>query len=220
MNMTTQSRFQSVLGLQWKSSRLMILLTSIVAFALPIMSVNVTRAPDVRVILRAMEGWSIGYTVLAGALGLIVALGAWAPDHRGRHVYALALPMSRWRFVALKYSAGLVCLLPAVVTLLVGSLVAVKMATVPAGLHAYPGALTIRFALAVLVAFSVFFAISSATPRTAGAIMITIVALIFVQYVLTLSGSRVNLVGKLTEAFFATKGAFGVFTARWMLIDV
>src|SRR5205823_857995 len=108
------------------------------------------------------------YPVLAAALGLLVAIATWAPDHRGRHVHALSLPLPRWRYVLLRFGAGATLLAAPIVAVSAGALLATWSATIPAGLQGYPGALAIRFALAVLVAYAVFFAVSAGTARTAG----------------------------------------------------
>src|SRR5207247_2566146 len=57
-------------------------------------------------LLQAVQSWGTLYPVLAAALGLLVAIATWAPDHRGRHVHALSLPLPRWRYVLLRFGAG------------------------------------------------------------------------------------------------------------------
>jgi hypothetical protein len=136
-----------------------------------------------------------------------------------KHVYALSLPIPRWQYALTRFSAGLVLLTLPVLALLAGAEVVAHSASVPAALHAYPIALTLRFAFAALVAYAIFFAISSATPRTAGYIL-GAVALILVAQILVPAGSKVNLFGYLSDALLATPGLLAVFSGRWMLIDV
>src|SRR2546422_11364059 len=103
--------FRVMLYSQWKWSRLIVALGSIAAFALPIVSVqgaaradsNPLRAGE---LLQAVQAWGTLYPVLAAALGLLVAIATWAPDHRGRHVHALSLPLPRWRYVLLRFGSG------------------------------------------------------------------------------------------------------------------
>ncbi len=93
-------------------------------------------------------------------------------------------------------------------------------ATIPAGLQGYPVALAIRFALAVLVAYAVFFAVSAGTARTAGIILAVIGSVILVQVVASVANVDFDLLGKLQVAVLNWPGPLAIFTGRWMLIDV
>src|SRR5256884_3768544 len=165
--------FHVMLYSQWKWTRLIVALGSIAAFALPIVSVQGAARADASPLqagelLQAVQSWGTLYPVLAAALGLLVAIATWAPDHRGRHVHALSLPLPRWRYVLLRVGARAALLAAPVFAVSAGALLATWSATIPAGLQGYPGALAIRFALAVLVAYAVFFAVSAGpgpTPR-------------------------------------------------------
>src|SRR2546428_4736431 len=161
---------------QWKWSRLIVALGSVAAFALPLVSVQGAARADASPLqagelLQAVQSWGTLYPVLAAALGLLVAIATWAPDHRGRHVHALSLPLPRWRYVLLRFGAGATLLAAPVIAVSAGALLATWSATIPAGLQGYPVALAIRFALAVLVAYTVFFAVSAGTARTARIIL-------------------------------------------------
>src|SRR5256886_6541240 len=100
--------FHVMLYSQWKWTRLIVALGSIAAFALPIVSVQGAARADASPLqagelLQAVQSWGTLYPVLAAALGLLVAIATWAPDHRGRHVHALSLPLPRWRYVLLRF---------------------------------------------------------------------------------------------------------------------
>src|SRR2546428_11822842 len=102
---------------QWKWSRLIVALGSVAAFALPIISVQGAARADAGPLqagelLQAVQSWGTLYPVLAPALGLLVAIATWAPDHRGRPVHAPSLPLARWRYVLLRVASG-PALLPA-----------------------------------------------------------------------------------------------------------
>jgi hypothetical protein len=153
-------------------------------------------------------------------VGLLVGILAWSYDHRLRHVYALTLPIERWRYVLMRFTAGLALIALPIVTLLAGAEIVAHSSFVPVTLHAYPVALTLRFAFAALVAYAVFFAISSATARTAGYILASIGLLFALQIVLQAAGSRVDLSGYFSDLFFAAPGLLAVFGGRWMLVDV
>src|SRR5437763_14922640 len=178
--------FRVMLYSQWKWTRLIVALGSIAAFALPLVSVQGAARADSNPLqagelLQAVQSWGTLYPVLAAALGLLGAIATWAPDHRGRHVHALSLPLPRWRYVLLRFGAGPTLLAAPVIAVSAGALLATWSATIPAGLQGYPVALAIRFALAVLVAYAVFFAVSAGTARAAGIILGLIGSLILVH---------------------------------------
>jgi len=217
--------FRVVLYAQWKWSRLVVTLGTIAAFILPALSVQ-GASRDVGSPLKAgellslVQSWGVLYPVLAAALGLLVAIATWAPDHRGRHVHALSLPLPRWRYVLLRFGAGVVLLAAPAVALLAGAVLATHLAAIPPGLEGYPVALTIRFALAVLVAYAVFFAISAGTTRTAGAILTVIGGLILVQVLASAADVHLDLLTPVQSILLNWPGPLAIFTGRWMLIDV
>ncbi|HET7248683.1 MAG TPA: hypothetical protein VFI79_02465, partial [Gemmatimonadales bacterium] len=105
--------FRVVLYGQWKWSRIVVVLGTIAGFALPILSVqgatsDPTSALKPGELLSIVQAWGVLYPILAATIGLLVAIATWAPDHRGRHVLALSLPLPRWRYVLLRFTAGLV----------------------------------------------------------------------------------------------------------------
>src|SRR5258708_32402528 len=180
--------FRVMLYTQWKWSRLIILLGAIAAFAMPIISLQCAARADrnplaAQDLLRAVQSWGTLYPVLAAALGLLVGMAGWAPDHRGRHVHALTLPLPRWRYVLLRCACGALLLAIPAVAVLAGALLATATATLPPGLQSYPFALAAHFVLATAVAYGVFFAVSAATARTAGIIPAAVVALLALQVV-------------------------------------
>src|SRR3989442_13513337 len=177
--------FRAILYTQWKWCRLVILLATLAAFALPLLSVQGARGPvgywETRQLLGAVQGWGVLYPVLATAIALIVAMVAWAPDHRGRHVYALSLPLPRWHYALLRFGAGVVLLAAPVLAVWIGGILATATVTIPTGLHAYPTMLAARFALAVFVTYALFFAISAGTVRMAGYVLGALAAVLVVE---------------------------------------
>ena len=217
--------FRVILYTQWKWSRLIVVLGSVVGFALPIISVqraaradsSPLQAPE---LLHAVQSWGVLYPVLAATLGLLVAIASWTPDHRGRHVYALVLPVPRWRYVLLRFGAGAFLLAAPITAVFLGALLATASAAIPAGLQGYPVALAVRFALAVLVAFAVFFAVSAGTARTAGIVLALIGGVMLVQVIASIARVDLDLVGRLQLLVLNWPGPLAIFTGRWMLIDV
>ena len=220
--------FKVILQSHWSWSKLLLGPGIIAAFALPILAVQEAGSlsdPQLSAwgtagLLHEMEQWGIWYAALAAALGLAVATGAWGSDHRGGHVYALSLPLERWRYVLLRYGSGVVLLGAPIVFFWLGALLAAAAIELPDGLHAYPTTLAIRFALAALVAFSVFFAISAGTARTAGYILVVVGGLLAAKLLLNTAGAGFDPLAYVIDRLTYWPGPLQVFTGRWMLIDV
>ncbi|HXH63618.1 MAG TPA: hypothetical protein VNG95_05500 [Gemmatimonadales bacterium] len=217
--------FRQILYTQWKWSRLVLLLLVFAAFATPIFSIRSLGDPgiqgwDVRTALLDVEGWGFIYPFLAVGAALLLSLTTWGPDHAGKHVYALSLPVPRWHYALLRFAAGLVLLSAVVFAIWLGALVATATVSLPPGLHPYPHALALRFALAGVVAYSVFFAISAGTNRIAGYVLGAIGVLIALQIIAGIAGVTTSILPTVVGALFVWPGAFEIFTGRWMLIDV
>jgi len=217
--------FLSILKTQWAWSRLVVALGVVLAFLLPLQTVQQAgllgaREWEITALLDTVESWSVWYAALAAGVGLLVATSCWAPDHRGRHVYALSLPIPRWHYVLLRFAAGAVLLVAPVAALWIGAVLATATAHIPESLRAYPHVLMLRFALATFVAYGLFFAISSGTTRTAAYILLAIGGLFAVQLLLSASGSQSQLAASLWDRLVSWPGPLQVFTGRWMLIDV
>ena len=215
--------FRMILLSQWKWSRLVVLAGTVAAFALPVLSLQAAggREPAVaRELLASLERWGMSYRLLAAALGLLVAVAAWSADHRGRHVYALSLPLPRWRYVLLRLAAGWVLLAPVVVAFAFGGLLATATATLPNGLHGYPLALTLRFALAMTLAYAVFFAISSSTTRTAAVVLVTLSLVGGAEVITAIMDVDLPVIDWIMDGFLAWQGPFALFGGRWVLVDV
>ena len=215
------SQWRVLLETQWAWTRGVLLLGSLVAFTLPLIALRAaTGARSEVAFINEMQTWSVGYALTAGGVGLTIAIASWSYDHRLRHVYALSLPVARWWYVLLRYTGGLVLAVLPAFALLAGAEIVAHSAAVPATLHAYPIALTLRFAFATAVGYSIFFAVSSATGRTAGYVLGAIALLIVAQIVLSYAGSAVNVLGRVSDVVFAAPGILAVFSGRWALIDV
>ncbi len=216
--------FRAIFLTQWKWTRGVILPAACLTFALPILSMRAAERSflemNARTLLAALQSFGVYYGLSAALIGLLVAAMAWTPDHAGRHVYALSLPVKRWKYVALRFAAGAASLGAPALTLLVGSIVAVSTIDLPPGLQTHPIALAVRFALASLLAYGIFFAISSGTKRTAGIILAVVAALILAEIVFDMVGVPISPFMRLVEMLMMSPGTFGVFNNRWMLIDV
>ncbi|NIR46230.1 MAG: hypothetical protein GWN99_17520, partial [Gemmatimonadetes bacterium] len=208
--------FRAIFYTQWKWTRLALLPCSVIAFALPILSVRhlgsgLTTFWAMEVLDR-MRLFSVWYPALAAATGLIVAVSAWREDHRHGHVYALSLPVERWRFALLRYGSGALLLAGPILALWLGAAIASWAASVPPGLRAYPTALAVRFALALLVAYSIFFAISAGTTRTAAYVLGGLGAVAIVAILVFAAGVEIDLAGWLLERVMGRTGPLNLFT--------
>jgi hypothetical protein len=216
--------FRAVLFTQWKWTRGTLLFATCLTFALPLLSMRAAgRAlaeSNARILLGQIESFGTFYALSAGLIALLVAAMAWTPDHAGRHVYALSLPIERWRYVAMRFGAGAATLCAPIIGLWIGAIVAVSSVDIPAGLHAHPTALAVRFALALLLTYSIFFAISSGTKRTAGILLTLFGAVLLFEVIAGPLGIRLSPFMWLIELLLDSPGTFGVFNGRWMLIDV
>jgi hypothetical protein len=216
--------FRAVLAANWRESRIAVFVLALVALALPPLTLRVARLPTdpwaAWELLDAAGRWSAAYPVLALAAALILAAGAWWPDHRVKHVYALTLPVARWRYLLLRYASGLSLLLAVGAVLWLSALVATLRLSLPELLRAYPGTLTLRFCLAGLSAYTLLFALSGLTPRTAR----IIVAGLLVLVILTVAGDLLSLdwnpIATVFDALLGRYSPLSVFRARWMLVDV
>ena len=213
--------FKVILMAQWKWTRLLLLPAVVVGFALPILSVQDLESSTASwYVIRDAAAWSVWFAAFAGALGLLVGTSAWLSDHRGGHVYALSLPVERWRYVLLRYGSGALLLVAPIAAMWIGALLATASVELQVGLNTYPNALAVRFALAVLVSYSIFFAVSSATSRTAGYILTVIGGVIIAELLLNAVGAPAQLIGPLLDGVWNWPGPLDVFSGRWMLIDV
>lgn len=212
--------FKALMTVQWKWSRGAVLLGTILGFGIPVLSLNTAGDMPAVELVRHMQSYGVVYASLAAGVGLAVALLAWASDHKGRHVYALSLPVSRAKYAAIKFAAGLMFLVIPTIGVLVGCLIASLVMPIPAGLHAYPIALTLRFFFASCVAFAIFFAVASSTPKAAGAVLSVIALVVAAQFLMSAARIDYDILQPVGNFIFSAPGVLSVFTGRWMLVDV
>ena len=212
--------FRAIVETQWKWTRGYALVATILGFVIPLASLQAAHAKfEAGAFVSTMSAFGAAYAMLAGATGLAVGFLAWSHDHRGRHVYALSLPVTRARYSLMRLGAGALFLVPPVLAVLLGGIAVAVFGAIPEGLRAYPVALALRFLFATLVAYTAFFAISSATQRAAGILLGVIATVFLVAYVLAIADSKIDFLPRVVAALFDSRGIFSVFTGRWTLID-
>jgi len=220
--------YKQVLKAQWLAARLPVVLLALLGFALPLLTVTsgggMANAPAEQVAQWLYAAQQVGVLIPGMALltGLLLGIGAWAPDHAGKHVYALSLPVPRSMFVLLRFAAGATLLLVPVAALAIGALVATLAASLPDGVHAYPLQLTVRFAMASLVCYAIFFAISIATKRAALATLGVICGIFLADLVLAALSIKdaSSVTGTVFYLLTTWPGPLSILTGRWALFDV
>ena len=214
--------FRVILASQWRESRIAVLVLAATALAIPSWSLSdVDQGPwEAWHLLMASQGWSMVYPVCALLAALALALGAWRPDHRARHVYALTLPLSRSRYLLMRYAAGLLLLGCLGVMLAVGASVAVAGRTLPPHLEAHPLVLALRFVLAGVSAYTLLFAVSGVTARTARLLGAGLLLLLAASALTDLVGIGWNPLAQFFDVLLSPYGPLAPFRWTWMLIDV
>lgn len=221
---------RQLLSLHWKAARWGLLPWVIAAFGVPFLIVGRMRADAT---LQSSDVWlqmatlSPLFPLMAVAAGATVALTAWSWDHRHGHVYALTLPIARWRYAAAKFAGGLLLAAIPAAALAVGAVAASGFVELPELLRAYPGALALRFYLATLTAYGLLFALAAGTMRTAVVVLsVAVVGLFFgdglvefaARFVPLLDGVRLSDV--MVDLALRPASPFRVFTGNWFLFDV
>jgi ABC-type transport system involved in multi-copper enzyme maturation permease subunit len=218
--------YRQVLRALWSALRLPVVLLTLVGFALPLLTVtyggSLQGAPTGRVAEWLYAAQQIGVLIpgLALVLGLLLGLGAWMHDHAGKHVYALSLPVSRERYVWLRFAAGATLLLAPVLALGLGASIATLAVRLPTGVHAYPVALTGRFLMASLVCYAVFFAIAISTRRAAVAVLGIICGVLLADLLLAAIGVGASVTPTVFMWLTNWPGPLAILIGRWALFDV
>ena len=217
--------FRQILSSQWRWSALAVVLLTIAGFGIPVWVVQ--RAGlispsqwDVVQMLAEIRTIGILFPVLALIAGAAIAGTAWAADQRGQHVYALSLPVPRWYYALLRFAAGLVLLAPIALGVWIGSVVAIRAATIPEGLTSYIAPVALRFTLSLLVTYALLFAVAAATKRVQQIVLGAVALLIALQVVVALAGLNIDILGNTIGRLFGWPGPFQIITGPWMLIDL
>jgi hypothetical protein len=224
--------FRQIMFLNWKVSKLALLALLPLCIGLPILLLrlsveylNASPTPALDM-LRVTQTWARAFPLMAGAIGCAIALCVWAWDHKTNHVYALALPIERWRYALMKFLSGTLILGIVFAAVLVGAVIAVAMTDLPTGIRGYPIAFAIRFFSAMLITYAITFAFAAGTIKTTIRVFV-IFFIIFVGGGLATDligdamGQRIaSPIALMYDALVNWPGPFNVFGGSWMLIDV
>lgn len=218
--------FSNILRTQWKSIAAPVLILALVVFAVPVWQLAGAEAfggggrPELALpVLTALLATSGIYPLMAYAAGSVLAIGSWYDDFQGKHVYALILPVPRWYYLLLRMAVGLTFVGALVVALWLSAVVASAQVNLPPGLHAYPGGLAVRFALAACVSFVLTFAMCSASRRALRILGLTFIGLVVLAVLVGVMGATSPLTW-VSDHIARWPGILDAFTGRWLLIDV
>jgi len=214
---------KAMIRLQWKACWHIVVALSAAALALPIVSVRTGwrgTGEHLPRFLIELQLWGLFYPAMAAVTAVVLAAAIWASDRRGHHIYALLLPIPRWRYVLLRYLAGLGLLLPVVLALWIGAVIATASLDMPPGLRQFPHSLTAKFALALLLLFGLAFAAAAASRRALGIGFRLLGLFVAVHVAVILLDPGTNLIWRVVSALATWPGPFAPLGGRWMLIDV
>lgn len=213
---------KAMIRIQWKACWHLVAALSVAALALPLVSVRVgwRAAASLPRFLLELQLWGYFYPGLAAVAALVLGTALWRSDRRGQHVYALLLPLPRWRYVLLRYGAGLVLLLPIAASLWLGAQLTTLTVDLPPGMRVFPNALALKFALALVLLFGMAFAAAAASTRALGIALRVAGLFLAVHIAVILLQPRLNLLWSVVSVLGRWPGPFAVLGGRWMLIDV
>lgn len=211
---------------QWRSARGVLLILALVVAFLPFQLLQASEGASgvysVGDLVSRSAMFSVFYQMTALVAGLILAFSCWQPDLATRHVYALSLPVPRWRYVLSRFAAGLALHLPVAITLAIAAGIACALAPIPPVLHAYPVSLALRWLLGAAVVFSIIFALLTLSVRMSRIVVIVLLGLLVADLTLVAVGVTQSPVifDTLTSLVRSDSGPAGGFMMRWMLLDV
>ena len=219
--------FVAMLRAQWIWSRSTMLFFLAAGFAAPLVSVTLADgggsqwlSPSSIVDMGSSVGLLVAITVTMAATALVIQ--GWSADDRGRHVYALSLPIGRPRYLAYRLAGGFLMLALLAIFVAIGGAAAAGLLDLPASLRAYPVALAFRALLASwLVHAFVFLARYGAGRRAAFLVLATLLTLLLIIAL----GSAVapGAIDALLIAWRAltdARGPLGILVSHWTFIDV
>jgi ABC-type transport system involved in multi-copper enzyme maturation permease subunit len=163
--------------MDWERRRTVLLLTSLVFALIPVVAVALLgrRRTDgvTGLIVSQNAGVLLAGLVCAGALAW--GAGTWADERRGSWIYALSLPLSRVHLFAMRYVAGLVWLAVPLLLLGLSAAAVSRVAELPAGVYAYPGAFFRWAALTGWFLYTLMFVVSARFERPWASLLLVFV---------------------------------------------
>ncbi|MBK6455338.1 MAG: hypothetical protein IPF87_04570 [Gemmatimonadetes bacterium] len=219
--------FVAMLRAQWIWTRAIMLFFLAAGFALPVLSVPMSA--------RFGIGWisANGYVEVGGMIGLLVAITVclaavalvvqnWSVDDRGRHVYALSLPIARRRYLLYRLGAGFLLLGMLAVAIWLGGAAASGLLELPESLHAYPASLALRALMAAWLVHALAFLVRFGAGQRARGVVFGALILLFLFVLLPAETLPAPLtwLSLASRALVLPGGPFGILVSPWSFIDV
>lgn len=216
--------FAMILRTTWAWTRVSVATISVTVLLAPTLFLRGATDPGLPMgggtLIDAVGALNLPLTLLAIIGPFVLAAQPWAVDAEAKHVYALSLPITWPRYVAMRFGAGVTTLLVPALALFIGLQLLLQRVTVPEELNAYPFALTLRFLLAMLVAYSATFALQYLAGRRAPLVLlVTLLSIGALSAVSTIVGST-DWLEAVARAFAEWPGPLAIFFETWVLLDV
>ena len=216
--------FGMILRTQWAWTRIAVAMLSLVSFLMPAVIWRIGSrgfgGSGTRTLVAAFEMTGPFLSVVAVLGAFVLAALPWIIDNESKHVYALSLPMPWSQFVAMRFGAGALTLLAPALALYLGALAVLAMIEMPPLLRGYPGSLSLRFLLALLVAYAASFALQYIAGRRAAIVMLIALLVISGLSVIFWALGVHDVIDSVGKFLFVWPGPFAVFAEPWTLIDV
>jgi len=217
--------FGQTLYVQWKWNRDFLAFYTLVGFAAPLLILWIALPhlglSSARELVTVGGVVGAGVAVISVLAGITVAWQGYGVDERGGHIYALSLPITRTRALAIRAGTAAVILTLPAIGVWIGSMLAAGQAALPATLHSYAGSLAGRALLASWLTHACVFALRYSAGRRANLVLATLIitvgALAFATETVPSARGAIIRAG---DAVISTQGPFGVLFGRWTLIDV
>lgn len=216
--------FAMIARTQWQWTRGLVAGIALLAFLAPAIAWRMASSTGSVFIVQNLANAAATLGPILAMLALlgpfVLAAYPWLIDAEAKHVYPLSLPLPWRRFVAMRYAVGALTLLIPALALYLGARFAASMVELPELLRAYPGALSFRFLLAMLVSYSLTFALQYLAGRRASLVaLLVLVSVVAVVMTLVAIGQE-GALETLARVLFETPGIFAIFVGDWTLIDV
>ena len=168
-------------------------------------------------------GGVVGTTsaVIAVLAGLTVAWHGYGVDDRAGHIYALSLPITRARALAIRAASAAIMLALPAIGVWIGAMLAAGQVELPPSLHSYAGSLATKALLASWLAHACMFALRYCARRRAKAVLIVLMFSLGALAVTTsIAPDTRGAITRVGDFLISNPGPFGVLFGRWTLIDV
>lgn len=218
--------FPEMLRMQWQWLRTPLLVLALCAVVVPVVGMssmgNGGTSLSIGDVISRGEGVGGVIASLAVVIGLVVGHVLWTADDRVGHVYALAMPISRRRFISWRAAGGLLILVVPAFAVWVGALAATAMLELPSTLHAYTGWFALRAYSAMILTFAAFFLFRFGMSRRARIVTIVVALAWMTAWVVEseVVGRRDGPISRMSRTLLAPASPLTIVFSRWPLVDV